>query len=323
MDKFIVRSATAAIMLFPSTGEAVEGGLETYLLGSRDSMAGALPPAGTSINNDFVTFSGHAPAISMGGAVVVDPKLTVSMYKFNGTHVFEETVGGARFGLNLNVPLVNADMGLQGELSSGLTGAINDSTTAFGDITITPLFNWSEGNLHRTLALQFFLPTGSYDTAVIDVPNRTADVLNTGKNRFAFDPTYAVTWMNPDSGLELTGAFGVTFSAKNSATDYQTAPEAHLEATVMQHMPNKMAFGLTGYAYNQIGDDSGSGADGTRAILGAESLSAEVYGLGPVWTWQTTVGDNPLSIKAKYIKEFGARRRFESDKIWVTLGLVF
>jgi hypothetical protein len=308
----------------PEKVSALEGGIETYLLGSRDSMAGVLPPPGNYWNNDFVFFSGRAPSFSAGGVVVTDPEVDVFTYKLNFTHVFDARWGNARLGLNVNVPYVSADGTYSGELNSGFSGALTDTgESSFGDITVTPLFNWQRDKLHTTLALQFFLPTGHYQSAQIDVANRTIDALNAGKNRFAFDPTIAMTWFDPTTGWEVSGALGVTFSAENDATNYNTAPEAHLEATVMRHLPNQLALGLTGYAYHQIGDDSGSGADGTKALLGISSLEARVFGLGPILTWSTKIGQTPVSIKAKYISEFGAHRRFESDKFWMTLGLVF
>lgn len=303
--------------------QAVEGGLETYLLGSRDSMAGVLPPTGIYINNDFVHFSGSAPSVSMGGAIVADPNLSVTVYKLNATQVFDTPVFGARFGLNINVPYVWSDMDMSGVVKTGLSGQLTDQQYSFSDITVSPIFGWSQGKLHQTLALQFFLPTGEYSTATIDVAGRNVDVLSTGKNRFAFDATWSVTWFDPAKGLEFTGAVGVTISARNDATDYQSAPEAHFEGTVMQHFPNKMAFGITGYAYRQLDDDSGQGAENLRNAIGAKSLQAEVYGIGPIWTWSTTIGKAPLNIKAKYIVESGARRRFESEKFWLTVGLVF
>lgn len=303
---------------------AVEGGIETYLLGSRDSFAGILPPPGNYLNNDFVFFSGQAPSLSAGGITASDPDIDVFTYKLNFTHVFDAKWGAARVGLNINLPFVSADGTYSGELSSGFTGTLTDSgENNFGDLTVTPLFNWSKGKVHTMLALQFFLPTGHYETTQVDVATQSVDALNASKNRFAFDPTVSTTWFDPDTGWEFSGALGVTISAENNATDYQTAPEAHFEGTVMRHLPNKLGFGVTGYAYQQIGDDSGSGADALRATLGAESLQARVFGLGPIVTWNTKVGEMPVSLKAKYTKEFGAQRRFESDKLWLTLGLTF
>jgi len=309
---------------FATDANAVEGGIETYLLGSRDSFAGVLPPPGNYLNNDFVFFSGQAPSLSAGGVTVSDPDIDVFTYKLNFTHVFDATWGSARLGLNINLPYVYADGHYSGELTSGFGGSLTDSgERSFGDLTVTPLFNWSSGKVSTMLALQFFLPTGHYQTTQVNVANRSVDALNAGKNRFAFDPTIAMTWFDPATGWEVSGAFGVTFSEKNDATDYQTAPEAHLEATVMRHLPSKIALGLTGYAYHQIGDDRGSGADAERAILGINSLEARVFGLGPIVTWSTEISGVPISLKAKYISEFGARRRFESDKFWFTVGVVF
>ncbi|MGR3614923.1 MAG: SphA family protein [Paracoccaceae bacterium] len=240
------------------------------------------------------------------------------------THVFDAHWGNARLGLNINLPYVSADGTYSGELGSGFSGTLTDTGESnFGDLTVTPLMNWTQGNLHTMLALQFFLPTGHYQSAQVDVASQSIDALNASKNRFAFDPTLSMTWFDPASGLELTGALGVTFSASNDATDYQTAPEAHLEVTAMQHLKNKVAVGLTGYAYHQIGDDSGSGAANLRAALGLSSLESRVFGLGPIVSWSTQIGNVPFSVKAKYVTEFGAKRRFESDKFWMTLGVVF
>ncbi|WP_120500562.1 transporter [Roseovarius sp. EL26] len=312
------------LSLFASPAEAVEGGIETYLLGSRDSMAGVLPPSGDYLNNDFVFFSGTAPSLSAGGIVVTDPDIDVFTYKLNYTHVFDAQLGNTRLGLNINLPYVSADGNYTGELSSGFGGTLTDTGEhEFGDFVVTPLFNWSNKKLHTTLALQFFLPTGHYQSTQVNVGNRTIDALNAGKNRFAFDPTLAMTWFDPSTGWEYSGAFGMTFSAENDTTNYQTAPEAHLEATILRHFPNKLALGLTGYAYHQIGNDSGSGAVNTQRLLGASSLEAEVYGLGPILSYSTAIGKTPVSIKTKYISEFGAKRRFESEKFWMTIGLVF
>ncbi len=270
-------------------------------------MAGVLPAPGSYWNNDFVFFSGSAPVLSASGVLVTDPTIDVVTYKLNFTHVFDAHWGNARLGLNINLPYVAADGAYSGELGSGFSGSLTDSgERAFGDIVVTPLLNWTRDKLHTTLALQFFLPTGHYQTTQVDVANRSVDALNAGKNRFAFDPTLVMTWFDPASGWEVSGALGATFSVENEATNYDTAPEAHLEATVMRHLPNKLALGLTGYAYHQIGDDSGAGADGTKALLGASSLEARVFGLGPILTWSTKIGETPVSFKAKYISEFGA-----------------
>jgi hypothetical protein len=80
------------------------------------------------------------------------------------------------------------------------------------------------------LAFQFFLPVGNYNVANVDVATRTFDVLNIGKNRFAFDPTISRTYLNPETGLELTGALGVTISAKTMPPITRPRPSCILKA---------------------------------------------------------------------------------------------
>ena len=129
--------------------------------------------------------------------------------------------------------------------------------------------------------------------------------------------------MNPKSGLEFSGAVGTTFSFRNKATDYQTAPEFHSEIAALKHLKNGLALGAAGYAYQQWGNDSGTGADSLQASLGAKSLKARAFGVGPIMTYSTKIGKSSLSVKAKYTHEFGARRRFESNALQASAALRF
>lgn len=309
--------------IIPERAFAAEGGTETYLLGSRDSMAGALPPPGTYMSNDFQFYSATAPSISVGGVVVVLPQLNTKVYKGGITHVTDHQVFGASLGFNVTVPIAYGSMDVGGGIPGFLTGNLSDSQFGMGDIVVSPILGWHSGKLHTSLSASFYLPVGNYDTATIDVPNRTIDVLSIGKNRFAFDPTLSVTYLDPDTGFELTGAVGVTFSAINKATDYQTAPEFHFEGTLAQHLSSGWVVRLTGYAYQQLDDDSGTGAAAARAQTGALSLKSRVFGLGPIITYSTKIGDHPVSFKAKYIKEFHSRRRFEGERFWFGAGFPF
>lgn len=309
--------------LIPNVAFAIEGGIETYLLGSRDSMAGALPPPGTYLNNDLQFYSASVDAISLGGVAIVDPKLKALVYKFSLTHVTEQTLWGGALAFNLNIPLASGTLDATGVVGSGLSGNLSDSQLGIGDIVVSPILGWQSGNTHTNFTLQIFLPVGNYNVADVSASPPTFDVLNIGKNRFAVDPTISRSFFNPETGFEISGALGVTISSRNNATDYQTAPEAHFEGTVAQHFANGWLLGATGYAYQQIGDDSGAGADSLRAAIGADSLQARVYGLGPIISYSTKIGGRSVSFKAKYIKEFGAKRRFEGEKLWLTLGIVF
>jgi len=321
--KFLKPFLTGAILASCATSVlAIEGGTQTYLPGIRDSFAGIVPGPGVYFNNDFVAFSGSAPQLSISGVAVANPDLSVFMWRPNVTTVFDGSLWGATPAFNISIPVVDATIDASGVIGQ-FAGAFTDDETGFGDLSLTGILGWHSGNLHTSAALTVYLPTGKYDNATVNVPARTANIVNLGKNRFAVDPTVSLTYFDPKTGWEASGALGVTISAENSATQYQTAPEFHLEGAVLKHLPNQFAFGITGYAFKQFSEDSGIGAANTKAALGAASLKAQTFGLGPIVTYNTKFGKTPVSIKAKYIKEFDAKRVFEVDKFWLTLGFVF
>lgn len=155
------------------------------------------------------------------------------------------------------------------------------------------------------------------------MPGRQLSALSFGKNRVSILPVVSFTSLNPKTGFEFSASTGVNFSFRNTATDYQTAPEWHVEAAVLQHLKSGLAFGAAGYGYQQLGEDSGAGADSLKAATGAQSLKARVFGAGPILTYSTKLGSHSLSFKAKYTYEFGARRRFEGSAIQGTVALGF
>ena len=143
------------------------------------------------------------------------------------------------------------------------------------DPIITPIIGWHDGNFHYSTSLSIFMPSGKYDTASVSLaPPSVDNILNFGKNRWAFVPAINGTYFNPQTGFEVSGSVGITFSTRNEATDWQTAPELNVEAAVLQHLPNGLAFGVAGYAYQQLGEDSGSGAENFKNLIGAKSLEA-------------------------------------------------
>ena len=305
---------------------AVEGGLGAYLPGSRTTYAGIVPGPGSYLGLDVVTSSGSVDGLSLGGLPIrADTDIDLAFAKVSYTYVFDATLWGGTPALNFNVPFVlDANLTFTGVTPPIAGVPISDSTSGIGDITITPMIGWHSDMLHYSAGMSIFAPTGSYSTASIDVPARTINALNTGKNIWSFQPVFAATHMNPQSGLEFSGAASLLFSTRNKATDYQNAPALNLEGVVMQHLPSGWAFGAVGYAYQQLEDDSGSGAAATRAALGASSLQSRVFGAGPIISYSgVSVFGQQISLQLKYFTEFGAKRRFESDTLWLNMSLTF
>jgi hypothetical protein len=65
-----------------------------------------------------------------------------------------------------------------------------------------------------------------------------------------------VTWLDPKSGIEVSGSAGLTLNLDNPANDYQTGTEGHLEFALMRHIGKDFSFGVAGYHYQQVTGDS-------------------------------------------------------------------
>lgn len=319
-------AALAGLALTSGQAMAAEGGTSAYLMGSRDSFSGIVPAPGNYFGLDLVTFSGDITGVSINGLPIrstVD--LDVNLAKLSMTHVFDSIVWGGTPAINVNIPILDAGINFDPLAPPALVGSnIEDSTSGIGDITVTPFVGWHRGNLHYSAALSVFVPVGKYDTASVDLsPPVGVDALSNGKNIWTFQPVLSVTHFDPQVGWEVSASASFLFSTRNKATDYQTAPAFTLESAVMKHWKNGFAAGVSGYLYHQLTDDSGTGAENTRKALGADSLRAQAYALGPIVTFSSRIFEVPLNLKAKHYKEFGVKRRFESDIFWCNATMSF
>ncbi len=298
---------------------AVEGGTGAYLLGSRDTFAGIVPPPGVYVTTDFIYLEGTVNDVSIGGLPVVSADISSYLFKLGITQSFESELWGGTPAVNINIPYASAELTFTGPFGNGIT----DSQNGMGDVTVTPMVGWHQGNLHWNAFASIFVPVGQYSATTVDLAAREIDALSIGKDVWSLQPGVAMTWLNPKTGLEFSGSLSVLFSQYHDATEYQNAPQVNLELTAMQHLPSGLALGLTGYVYQQIGDDSGDGAEAIKAALGADSLQASVNGIGPIATYQGKLWGKATSFEAKYVSEFDATRRFGSDILWLSATMTF
>ena len=329
MSKGIKTCLGATAILLSATcadrAAAVEGGVGAYLLGSRDSFAGIVPGPGQYFGIDIINLQGNVQGLSVGGLPIrADTELNLNLLKLSYTHVFDSVLWGGTPAVNLNIPFLDASLSYVAITPPLAGSSIKDTTSGIGDITITPMVGWHRQKLHYSVGMSVFVPTGNYDLATVDISSGTIDALSNGKNVWSFQPVISSTYFDPGTGFEVSGAASVLFSTRNKATDYQTAPAFMLEAAALQHFKSGWAVGLTGYSYQQLEDDSGSGAAATRAALGAQSLKARVSGLGPIVTFSGgKVFGKSTNFKLKYTHEFDAKRRFESDTLWFNMTMTF
>jgi hypothetical protein len=287
---------------------AGESGFSNYLPGFRDTLAGTLPGPGLHLKQYFFYYSGSIQTAVSERMIETDANLELPILISAFNYVTKERVLGGRFAYGIIVPALNTH--ISGRITSpGPTREFDDSITSLGDIVLQPaVVAWQKGYSHHKLLFLVYLPTGNYDV------NREA---NTSLNRWALELDYAYTWLDLKRGLELSISPGYTVPFRNTATDYLSGQEFHVDYTAIQRFRSGFGFGVVGYIFQQITRDKGTGA-----ILGP--FKGRVYGIGPIFTYEAKTGDGKIvHYMGKYLTEFGAANRFEGDSGWITVGLSF
>jgi hypothetical protein len=295
----------------PEKVMAAEGATGFYLLGSKTSMAGFIPPPGTYVSDLSYYYSGSTnvdlefAGLTLSGGVDADAYYNLPI----GIWVAPGKVLGGNAAFTVMAPIgwkdVEAGATVAGPLGGSITGRIQDDDTAFGDPVVGAALGWHEGNWHWNIGTLLNIPVGFWERG---------NLSNIGFNRWALDVTGAVTYLDMTSGIELSGAVGFTFNGENSDTDYKTGTEFHLEAAAVQNFSKSFGIGINGYFYDQVSGDSGEGAR-----LG--SFEGRVAALGPVVNWNFEIGKIPVSTSFKYFHEFDVKNRLEGDIGFFTLTM--
>jgi hypothetical protein len=182
-----------------------------------------------------------------------------------------EVLKGARWGLDVIVPLVRLD------LDYDVSGPFpSDNGSGMGDLLVGPYLQWDplmgrDGPvLMNRVEFQLIFPTGKYD----------ADhELNPGSNVFSFNPYWSTTWFfSPRWSFSArlhylwndTNDDPVSSSGALEDTRAGQAFHANL-ALAWEALPGKLRAGLNGYYLNQFTDDEADGedvADSREKVLG-------------------------------------------------------
>jgi len=298
-------------MFPPSLTYAAEGASSHYLPGAGGDIFLALPPEPGFQMADVLWYqTGSTNTAILEGLVTFGLDLDLFLNLVSMSYTFETPVLGGRYTIGAAIPFGYGDM--EGSLTGPLGGRIGFSDDSFdlSDIAIIPIqLNWSSGLWTFKLYESIVAPTGGYD-------DTGTDLVNLGRNYWSFDTVGAVTWFNPDSGTEVSIAPGVMFNTENSDTDYETGTEFHLDFVANQFISETIAIGLRGYYYRQLTGDSGAGA-----TLG--DFKSESVAVGPGFVWIPAAADGSMTVLGKWMHDFSADNRFESDYITLTVAWKF
>ena len=289
-----------------SDARAAEGGYSNYIPGSYGDFGMALAPTQKwTLRNDFYYYDASTDLSLRSGNLEVGADLTFLMNFTTLLYKPDIELFGAQFAAGVFVPLVDLD--IDADLSVGdMTFSASDSASGLGDVALVPIaLYWTKGNMHMSFAEFIITPTGDYSVS---------NSINNGLNYWSFDTNFALTYLNPETGRDLSFNLGYIYNTENSDTDYQTGQELHLDFVFNQFLSETFAIGLHGFYLKQITGDSGSGA-----LLG--DFKADAAGIGPALLWSTKIGDQDVSFIAKWLHEFDAENRLEGDHFFLSFAL--
>jgi hypothetical protein len=278
----------AALMGAALAANATEGGLSVYPNGTENFMLGALPPPGLY----GMVFGNHYEAKRVndnGGNDLNIPgfKVQADVVAARLAWVPGAKILGGDLVAHIIIPVVNLSVNVPGASQS--KSGIGDITTGLG-----VGFHHSP-NLHSVAAIDLFLPTGAY--------NKT-DLANIGKNHFAFEPVYALSYIDP-KGFNGDLKFGYIVNSKNDATNFTSGNEFHFDYAAGWGLGNGWTLGVGGYVYQQTTDDSGTGATSNYASAMAIGPSVK-YDSGKGWFGTL-----------KFENEFNVKNRAQGNSVWL------
>jgi hypothetical protein len=307
------------VAALPQTGRAEEGGSGHYFPGTISSfMDGVSPTEVFILRLNALHYDGSFGAdraVPIAGLAALDADVKSSAVGL--TFFWRPSWGGIgerwSYAMSATVPFlrveVSADVSVPGRSELARR---TDTESGLGDIVLSPLMlNYHvSDDLNVNGRLNVYAPTGDYEVGRL---------ANLGKNYWTFEPTLGFMYLGKENGREASIFFGAGFNTENTDTDYRTGTQLHVDGTLAQRLPlwkGLIGLGVTGYWYQQVEGDSGSGA-----TFG--SFEARTNGVGPSLTYSRAFARHRLAAELKWVHELGVRRRPEGNTFVLKAMLTF
>lgn len=285
-------------------------GADQYPHGSENWFAGALPPPGDYFLNYFGYYEGDLR--DGDGDKVPGASVEAWFDALRWVKVTDKKLLGGNWAMHAIVPLVHQKLEL---------GPDRDTVSGVGDIVFSPLvIAWHAGNFHWVAALDFYAPTGKYESG-----EATKGI---GANYWSIEPVFAATWLN-EAGWELSAKVMYNIKEKNKdfrpapgapKMDYQSGDELHIDYLVGKRF-GPWGVGLSGYYVKQTTDDELDGEEISSALgPWSDGRKGEAFAIGPSVSYTTKGG---TMLIAQWQHETEAENRFRGDKAWFRLVMPF
>jgi hypothetical protein len=318
-----------AILFFSHRALADESGVSFWVPGFFGSLAATPQQPGWSLANVY-----YHTSVSAGGDVALAREIQIGQVPANlsarlnaslnatgdlgfviPTYVFATPVLGGQASASLVGAYGVVSNTLAGQLSGNLTGpgggsipfmrsdSFSDTTWGFGDLIPQFALRWNAGVNNYMTYITGDIPVGAYQS------NRLS---NLGIGHGAIDAGGGYTYFNPATGHEFSGVLGFTYNFINTATQYQSGVDLHFDWGASQFLTKQVQVGLVGYAYKEIGCDSGSGDR-------VGCFQSQVFGIGPQFGYVFPLSQGLQGyINVKGYGEFGNSARPAGWNTWLT-----
>ena len=301
----IVLMLGASLLVVADT-QAAEGGYSNYIPGSYGDFAMAVEPeARLTLRNDVYAYSAEGNGSVRSGVIEAGAELDVLANFTTLLYKPEVEFLGGSYALGVFVPIIYMDLDVS--LTVGpLPLNQQEDTLGLGDVALIPIILfWNQGNIHTSFAQFIVTPTADYDAN---------NFTNTGLNYWSYDTNFALTYLDLETGQDLSFNIGHIYNTENDDTNYQTGRELHLDVALNQFLSESFAVGVHGFYLKQITGDRGSGA-----VLG--DFKAKVAGIGPAILWSKQIGTRNVIFIAKWLHEFDEENRLEGDHFFASFAM--
>jgi hypothetical protein len=300
-------------MIFPCASLlGSEGGSSHYVPGASASFIDFPTGIPGNVIVPFTWYTGGASisrAFPIAGQIALD--VDTEFFGFSPTFQYDAPVDvlGGKYAFTVTIPFGSLEVTADVTGPGGNTITRTDERGGLGDIYFSPFtLYWKKGNFSYQALVGIYAPSGGFDVGRL---------ANLGKNYWTFTPMGAFFYDNKKKGIEATVYTGFNFNTENNATDYQSGQEFFLDFTVDKRFKNGFGAGITGFFFQQITGDSGSGAR-----LG--SFKGRDLGVGPELSYMTLLGNDALfAMELKWLPELEVENRTQGHYVWFKMAFVW
>ena len=310
-----------AALLGASPAGATENDESHVSFGFNDTLVGLSPAPGFYLRDDVTVQLGSRVNDQDGN------KVSIRLGSNNLALKFRESVAAdvvsAAYVPDYRIPHINATIGVAAfdDIASahvGFTDSIGvpqskgSVTGGVGDLVIVPLFfgvDFPNADLHAVLSpFTFEVPVGRYSKS---------QAANIGLNYYSWRPSLGLTYLNK-TGQEISLFLTGVVNSQNQATAYKSGSEFYAGYAFQQYLSPKFAFGIGGYYYKQLTNDTQHGrtVDATPAVdilNSGPGNVGEAFAIGPIISYNPS---NSVVFEAHWDHEVFTYNRDQREIIY-------